>query len=407
MPEPAADPNAAVRDAVVMGNIGISGAAVAGSGATAAMMAASAETAGAVGAVAAGGTASTGAAIGTGMAGSATTAGAGGVMGGATGGAVGVTGTGTAGTAVAAGGKAGGSALLIKIVAGAAGVAVIGGAVAVGIGVSSSSGGGKQDGTSSAEDATGPMDEGIRDVDFANITVTEPDGLADWASNQNIPAEDITLVNGIGEQVVNPDDADFGTLQFEVSQQPVYADLDGDNYLDAAMVLSTSGLVNAADFLHMLVVWQGTPDGPVQVEHNLSYVFGMHQGTWGTMVSGLAESEDGIVVTLNSSVGNLNGAGSINEDADFTLGLKDGWLVSTKPSYGAGETCPADKSAKPETVDSPGEVWIAPDQNAPLVLDPADIDHVEVNYLDPDRPFTLARVTDTDGTTHCGWIASG
>lgn len=400
-----------------MGNIGISAAAAAGSAATAAMMAASAQTAGAAGAAgaAAGGAASTGMAIGTGMAGSATAAGSGGAIGGAVGmtgagTAVGAAGTGaatgTAGGAVAVGGKAGGSGLLIKIVAGAAGVAVIGGAVAVGVGVASSSGG-KQGGAAAGEESAGPMDEGIRDVDFSNITITEPDGLAEWGANQNIPAEDITLVNGVGEQVLDPADQDFGTLYFEVSQEPVYGDLDGDNHLDAAMVLSTSGLVNAADFIHLLVVWRGTPDGPVQAEHGLSYVFGMHQGTWGTQVSGLKESDGGITVTLNSSVGNQGGGGSINEDADFTLGLKDGWLVSTAPSYGAGDTCLPDQSTAPVIVDSPVEARIAADENSPLVADPAEIDHAEVSYLDTERPFTLARIIDTEGTTHCGWIPSG
>lgn len=376
-----------MRDAVVTTNIGVSAGATAGIATTAAVLASGASASGAGAAVNAGagaaGNPGSGVVVNAG-AGAAVNAGAGAVVKAGSGAAV----------------KAGAAGLAVKVGAGAAGVLLVGSLISVGLS-SSGAGGGEAAPIVGASD-TEVVDESIREMDFADVTVTELGGAAQWLSNVGLLIDELDLTGGEATLAVGNDlSGDEATF---AAREPAFADLDGDGRLDAVMVIDMVGFMNAHDFLSLVVAWRQTADGPQQVPHSLGFSYGMHQGLWGEVVEDVWV-DDGVWLSISSSVGPAPEGGSVRVEEAIRLALSDGWLVRDQPSYGAVSTCAVPE--EPYALDAPSSVWVADDRSAPQIDGDFVTAYIALDFHGVwEGALMMVRLIDADGNHTCGWVPS-
>ena len=287
--------------------------------------------------------------------------------------------------------------MLLKVGAG-----VVAAGLAAGFVVAVSTGGVGESAPMTGVPPVGVVDESIRDVDFADVTVTELDAAQPWLSNTGVVVDELSLTNGEATLSPNVSDTYMGDVTV-TAREPVFADLNNDGLLDAVMVIDMAGYMNAHDFQSLVVAWRQSSDGPVQVD-SIVFGYGFHQGLWGHVVEEMW-ADDGLRMTISSSVGVHEAGGSIREEETIRLALYEDWLVRNEPSYGAAHTC-LFSSESSVIVEDPTVVRVANSPDAPRIGVDGDGMTAEVAWGQDGRRDGLlpARVTRDDGGQTCGWV---
>lgn len=282
------------------------------------------------------------------------------------------------GTAAATTAKGGGIAVIWKIGIGVTAAAVAAGAAVVGVQLANGQG------IAAPPEVAIDQPPPIRGVDFASISFVEP----------NRRGDDVNLSGGTATAT---HENEFDDYTWTIKNGPVYADLDGDEDLDAVVVLELSAYEYLGVFT-MAWTWDG--EKPVQV---------------GNSGEGMCSVEDlqvvdGKVQVTSQSVGvnrtacyyEPSQAAAVSET--YTLGLKDGYLAQTGPAVGAPGRCVHDQNIEQTETLEPVTPRLAPSDDAPAIEgDFPSIAYNEGEWLNSDG-WIIARLTYPDDSVACGWI---
>ncbi|HZE41635.1 MAG TPA: hypothetical protein VE172_22780 [Stackebrandtia sp.] len=285
----------------------------------------------------------------------------------------GAAGGGAMGTTLATGAKTG---LMLKLGIGlGVGALVVGGAV-VGIKLGLLGGGGGPGGATVA--TPGPVDDSIRKFDFSNAKIS-------------IYGQQYQLKNGIYRDPTVPG----GDVGFFTTEGPVYADVDKDNDLDAALILEWRP--NAGHTTTTAFVWQWDSGAAQQLTRQVD------MGYYG-QIKGLKATKHAFSVQ-GTTAPDVATARSPWEKIVF--GIKDGFPVRVKPTFGSVDPCPEFKDHPPTGRADKATVRVAPDDKAPTVGKPGDFSEVEAvpSAVSTDT-WSVVRAKRSDGTVSCGWVPS-
>ena len=138
----------------------------------------------------------------------------------------------------------------------------------------------------------------------------------------------------------------------------VYADADGDGFLDAAVELTVID-GNGYEDLWYIVLWDKATRKAVQLDDPFARTV-----RCGDLVD-TVKAARGFTVTEHRTEGDLATCADQPPDAiTRTIGVRDGWLAELSPNKGYGGICPhaigTDENHAP-----PPDLRIAPDKNAP------------------------------------------
>ncbi|HIW62852.1 MAG TPA: hypothetical protein H9881_10385 [Candidatus Stackebrandtia excrementipullorum] len=254
-----------------------------------------------------------------------------------------------------------------KVGVGLLGAALVGGAVLVGAVI-----------TADLPGASAPMlepdvDEGITGVDFANVTVTPAGG------------EEYRLVDGVALQ---PGLEDVG-VGYHLAEGPVFADVDGDNDLDAAVLLSWRPAAGATT--HAIFVWLWNEGRAEQVVDQVESEYHGH----------LAELT---AVDAAFRVDRTAPAPDMSESTTESIlfGMRDGDVVRLDP-LSAVTPCSQDTGMVSMSIGPDVDVRVAPHGEAESVEFAWTDGHSHDGDLDGDG-WVLARLHDDSGATACGWV---
>lgn len=224
------------------------------------------------------------------------------------------------------------------------------------------------------------LDKGIEDFDFANTTFTDSGG------------NEYALEEG---RYVPPDIPEGRDEGYHLTATE-FADVDGDNDLDAATMLEWWPNAGGITYTANLWLWDG--DKAVQVEYPVTT--GYHG-----MLADLKAVEDGFEVTVTEPPPSPSTGEGVTET--FTFGYKDGFPVQLKP-LGSVDRCP-EFDDYPRTGPYPDVIpKVAPDDKAPDVGKAEDFTAVYAVWTDRSAAYQgqwmIVQVEHTDGSTGCGWI---
>ncbi|TWJ12010.1 hypothetical protein LX16_2755 [Stackebrandtia albiflava] len=267
--------------------------------------------------------------------------------------------------------------LWFKVLAGAVGVVVTGAAVTAVIALS---GGGA--GQTAVLTVT-PMDEGIRDFEFVGAEFRSVDGRT---------TELITE-----QEVMEGNTGTATDIPYFVRGEPQYVDIDSDNDLDAAILIS----VVAGGSTPQLYVWLWEDGKAVQAKYPAAVTedCGDHVEAFRPVVGALE---------VDLTTGARCEPDARLQSQTYRVTVVDGYPVRTTPGFGSVDTC--DPAIRPVVGDWEGEPpLVAPATDAPGVAEAADIQRVELLSRQPHYApdWQLARVTLTDGAQSCGWVRPG
>ncbi|HIW62853.1 MAG TPA: hypothetical protein H9881_10390 [Candidatus Stackebrandtia excrementipullorum] len=260
-----------------------------------------------------------------------------------------------------------------KLLAAGIGLAVAGGLIAVGgLLVGDGSGGG----SASAPLVMQPMDESIREFEFAGSEFDSGYSVTDLYTEDEA-ARGLPYTPGV--------------IEHFLVGEPQYGDFDGDNDLDVVHQVSAY----AGSGLPSLYIWLWEDGEVVQVPYPAA-----HNEDCYDMIESFSVVDD--LIRVETTSGGLCEA-SEPVVLTFTVAVEDGYPVQVDPGYGAVKQCAGDFDAVlDEPVDVP--LYVAQDTAAPQ-LDASDVARIEI--LDREGPYAmqwrLARVTGVDGTINCAW----
>lgn len=263
----------------------------------------------------------------------------------------------------------GGSA--IKITAATLGCAVlIGGAI-----VSGSLIGGSAEATINGAQVN---DDGITDFDFANASF-------DLGSGTKYQLTD-------GRYVEPGYEGD--NVGLELSQDPVFVDVDNDNDLDAATLVQW--LPSAGHTVSVVLLWRWDGEDAKQVKYP---VMAGYNGTVGK----LDVAEDGFALAAKSvAPPPFEGA----KTESITVGMAGNYPVEVSPRLGAVDRCATFKGVPNlGRAKSAAKPLVAPDADAKPVGKSTDFTDIVVVNSDRNLPdWKLAQLSTKDGKTSCGWL---
>lgn len=266
----------------------------------------------------------------------------------------------------AAAAKTGGAAAGTKVGAALLGAALVGGAILVGVGVT-------DDDSTGAQILEPVMDEGITGFDFANATI-----VPSWGGEHQ-------LVDGVA---LHPGMEDIG-VGYYLDGDPVFADIDGDNDLDAATLMTWRPAAGATTYSVYLWLWN---DGEVeQVTDQLEVEYHGY-------LADLDATETAFQVTRMT----LLEPSKEEFTETITFGLSGGDVVRTDP-VSAVAPCPQSDGMVPAPVDPGLDALVAPrDDAAPVQLDWTSGGSQD---SDPDGDgWVIAELRDDAGTAACAWV---
>ncbi|MGH8878656.1 MAG: hypothetical protein ACRD0P_15160 [Stackebrandtia sp.] len=231
-----------------------------------------------------------------------------------------------------------------------------------------------------------PVDKGIKDFDFGNATVRNRDG------------EDLEFKDGhhTVEGYEGKKDDEGRTVGWNIVEGPEFADIDGDNDLDAALVYEWVPAGGQSVFT--AYVWTWDKDKATQVHHPIE------GGNYGK-VSGLKPKKDGFEVTTVSRPYNAPAYELDGEEETFTIGLKDGYPVQTEPVFGAVDRCVRHDEDPPGARGDGALPRVAPNEDAPAIGEKKDFEAIHTVASDfHTEDWVLVRAERTDGSVSCGWV---
>ena len=283
------------------------------------------------------------------------------------------------GTGAGAGAKAAvskgfiGGLSALKIGAFAAGAAVVAAGVVVGVNVLDDEPAGP-----------GPLVTAIQQFDFKNTT------FVDAALGQSAQ-----LVDGQGE----PYDSEDDSAGYRLADDPiVYADADGDNDLDAMVVLAKDGGNNLYRWPY---VWLWEDGKAVQLPFPLA-----DAGRCGNDFEPPTVKDGHFAITRKIAVAVPDCAGPQFQEDKVEIAVEDGYPVSVSPHGAAASCVPAEYEAVMEVVNY--QPLVAPDEKAPAVDAAEKFTKLEVVYTTWDETdpvlWLRVRMTRTDGSVSCGWV---
>lgn len=248
---------------------------------------------------------------------------------------------------------------------------LVGGAVAVSVAATS-------------DDAVAPfvqaaMDEGILDFEFAG-------SMFDSGYSDSVPlATEEEMASG---EVSFPA---HGPLPQYIVGEPQYGDFEGDNDLDAAMLVAPM----AGGGTPSLYLWLWEDGEVVQVPHPAAA-----GEDCGDHIDEFTVVDDAIEIQMTSGWwcdGTMD-----PQPVAFTVTVQDGYPVQIEPGFGSPYQCTVEQYgviAEPATA----ALHVAFSTESPQ-LDPATISRIEVLERGTADPlWRLARVTGTDGVVNCAW----
>ncbi|HEY1176672.1 MAG TPA: hypothetical protein VGF17_10985, partial [Phytomonospora sp.] len=267
-------------------------------------------------------------------------------------------------------------ATAMKIGAAAVGIAVIAGGVTVGVNAFGEGTGGQ---AAPEIRPPEPPNEEITGHDWSNATYVGFDGTTGT-----------TLVDGEADR--------FDEISFtELAADPVYADLDDDNDLDAVTMLVTHGGNSESTWMQ---IWLWEDGRPAQIPGAV-----LGRAHCGDYFEDPVVVDGKIEVKSFARVGMEGGCAGVESDFEpetLRIEVRDGFPVATAPTFGAVHRC----SFRPDDVPlavAPGTVaTVWPDAAAPRV--DGDFTGVAATYVDPDLGWAVARLTRGDGSVSCGWV---
>jgi len=283
--------------------------------------------------------------------------------------------TGAGAKAAAAKGMLGLTAL--KVGAVAVGIAVVAGGVVVG--VNAFEGGGGQAAPEIRDPE--PPNEDIKGFDWANASYLNFDGTVST-----------TLVDGEADR--------YDELSFtELAADPVYADLDGDNDLDAVTLIVTHGGNSEPTWMQ---IWLWEDGGPVQIPGSV-----LDRVHCGDMFEDPVLADGKVEVESFARIGMAGGCAGAPEDfveTTLRIEVRDGYPVATAPAFGSVHRCEIafDESPLPVAAGTVPLVW--PADGAPKVGDPGEFTEVAATFADTGLGWSVARLTRADGSVSCGWV---
>lgn len=225
-----------------------------------------------------------------------------------------------------------------------------------------------------------PMDEGIRKFDFANAEVR---------------------LGANGEYQLK--DGDYTEKGFEgtdvglhLEGSPKFADVDGDDDLDAAVVYEWIPAAGAGTMSAYVWTWDG--ERAKQVEYPIR---GGNDGK----LSGLKADKGGFTITAVSRPYNAPASEQDGERETFTFALEKGFPVQTDPGFGSVDRCVIHDGDPPGAVGDGTAPRVAPESDAPRIGKDGEFTsiHTVASVLNTEK-WTLARAERDDGSVGCGWI---
>ncbi|MEV0651037.1 hypothetical protein AB0I28_37870 [Phytomonospora sp. NPDC050363] len=189
---------------------------------------------------------------------------------------------------------------------------------------------------------------------------------------------------------------EFNSYIYTELWDPVYADLDGDNDVDALTIVQqlTGGTSNPTSFY----VWLWQDGAPMQLSQQIMVRAGCDVGGGPPRaVGGTIEIPIWTAKEISLCVD-----GRVFESV-ITIAVRDGFPVATAPAFGAAEACELGPGNTPVAMPETGVPLVARDLAAP----PVGIwtDFSEAVGIDHDTDgWTLVRLTRHDDTVSCGWI---
>ncbi|MFI7571770.1 hypothetical protein ACIBUZ_23575 [Micromonospora echinofusca] len=234
----------------------------------------------------------------------------------------------------------------------------------------------------------------IRDFDFAN---------AEWFDTS--AAETVTLEHGSAKR---SDDASISPMDgggsWKLLDAPRFADADGDGDEDAAVGLSTSGgqSVNAAWY-----IWLWRDGSAVQLQKPIVSTTRCDRPIEAvTAVTGGFEVR---AFLFHSDKDNCGGGGVV--PISYVAGVRDGWPVRIRPTYGPLATCNPQELIVPLRPVGVVQLRVDTDDRAPVVEPAQKYDSLLVSELavSPYIPeeqkgdWVLARAARGDELV-CGYV---
>ena len=282
------------------------------------------------------------------------------------------------GTAAAATAKGGGVALIWKIGIGVTAAAVAAGAAVVAVQFANG------EGIAAPPEVSLDQPPPIKGLDFASISFVEP----------NLRGETVQLADG---SATITHENEYDDFTWTLKSGPVYTDLDGDDDLDAVVVLELSAYEYAGVFA-MAWTWDGEKASQV-----------------GNAAEGMCTVDDlrvvdGKVQVTAQSIG-VHRTACYYEPAKnaavaetFTLGVKDGYLAQTGPAFGAADRCNPVAGTELTDVIEPVTPRLGPSDDAPAIDGEfPSIAYDQGEWLNSNG-WVNARLTYPDDSVACGWI---